>query len=50
MLNALSAALFSSVLRAASGSERVPPGLLALAGYPRLTPAITAMFAYPARA
>ena len=50
MLNALSSALFTLVLRAASESERVPAGLLALAGHPRLAPAISAMFADPARA
>ncbi|MCD0501650.1 AraC family transcriptional regulator [Bordetella petrii] len=50
MLNALSSALFTLVLRAASESEQAPAGLLALAGYPRLAPAISAMFADPARA
>lgn len=50
MLNALSSALFTLVLRAASESERVPAGLLALAGHPRLVPAISAMLADPARA
>jgi AraC family transcriptional activator of mtrCDE len=49
MLNALSSALFTLVLRAASESEQAPAGLLALAGHPRLAPAISAMFAYPAR-
>jgi AraC family transcriptional regulator, activator of mtrCDE len=49
MLNALSSALFTLVLRAASESERAPEGLLALAGHPRLAPAIAAMFADPAR-
>lgn len=49
MLNALSSALFTLVLRAASESERAPEGLLALAGHPRLAPAISAMFADPAR-
>jgi AraC family transcriptional activator of mtrCDE len=48
-LNALSAALFTLVLRAASESEQAPEGLLALAGNPRLAPAISAMFADPAR-
>ena len=50
ILNALSSALFTLVLRAASESEQAPPGLLALAGHPRLAPAISAMFADPARA
>ncbi|SOZ39281.1 AraC family transcriptional regulator [Cupriavidus neocaledonicus] len=49
MLNALSFALFTLVLRAASESEQAPEGLLALAGHPRLAPAISAMFADPAR-
>jgi AraC family transcriptional activator of mtrCDE len=49
ILNALSAALFTLVLRAASESEQAPEGLLALAGNPRLAPAISAMFADPAR-
>ena len=49
MLNALSFALFTLVLRAASESEQSPAGLLALAGHPRLAPAISAMFADPAR-
>jgi AraC family transcriptional activator of mtrCDE len=49
MLNALTAALFTLVLRAASESEQAPAGLLALAGHPRLAPAISAMFADPAR-
>jgi AraC family transcriptional activator of mtrCDE len=49
MLNALSSALFTLVLRAASESEQAPAGLLALAGHPRLAPAISAMFAEPAR-
>lgn len=50
ILNALSSALFTFVLRAASESEQAPEGLLALAGHPRLAPAISAMFADPARA
>ncbi|MGY2337772.1 cupin domain-containing protein [Pseudomonas sp. SDO5532_S415] len=50
MLNALSSALFTLVLRAASESEQAPAGLLALAGHPRLAPAISAMFADPSRA
>ena len=49
VLNALSEALFTLVLRAASESEQAPAGLLALAGHPRLAPAISAMFADPAR-
>lgn len=49
MLNSLSSALFTLVLRAASESDRAPTGLLALAGHPRLSPAISAMFANPAR-
>jgi len=50
MLNALTSALFTLVLRAASESEQAPAGLLALAAHPRLAPAISAMFADPARA
>jgi AraC family transcriptional activator of mtrCDE len=49
ILNALSTALFTLVLRAASESEQAPTGLLALAGHPRLAPAISAMLAEPAR-
>jgi len=49
VLNALSSALFTLVLRAASESETAPEGLLALAGHPRLAPAIAAMFANPTR-
>ncbi|MBO9558825.1 MAG: AraC family transcriptional regulator [Caulobacter sp.] len=49
MLNALSSALFTVVLRAASEVDQAPEGLLALAGHPRLAPAISAMFADPAR-
>ncbi|GAB2902485.1 AraC family transcriptional regulator [Paraburkholderia jirisanensis] len=49
ILNALSAALFTLVLRAASESDEAPAGLLALAGHPRLAPAISAMLADPAR-
>jgi AraC family transcriptional activator of mtrCDE len=48
ILNALTSALFTLALRAASESERPPAGLLALAGHPRLAPAISAMFADPA--
>jgi AraC family transcriptional activator of mtrCDE len=49
MLNALSSALFTLVLRAASESEQAPEGLLAVAGNPRLASAISAMLADPAR-
>lgn len=49
ILNALSSALFTLVLRAASEEEKAPEGLLALAGHPRLAPAIAAMFADPTR-
>ncbi|HEU5068040.1 MAG TPA: AraC family transcriptional regulator [Sphingomicrobium sp.] len=49
ILNALSSALFTLVLRAASESKEAPEGLLALAGNPRLAPAIAAMFADPAQ-
>ena len=49
ILNALSSALFTLVLRAASESAQASAGLLALAGHPRLAPAISAMFADPAR-
>lgn len=49
ILNALTMALFTLALRAASESEQAPAGLLALAGNPRLSPAISAMFADPAR-
>jgi AraC family transcriptional activator of mtrCDE len=50
VLNALSSALFTLVLRAATESEKAPEGLLALAGHPRLAPAIAAMLADPAQA
>src|SRR3954447_24024538 len=50
VLNALSSALFTLVLRAASESEQAPEGLLALASHSRLAPAISAMFGDPARA
>lgn len=50
VLNALSSALFTLVLRASSESEKAPEGLLALAGHPRLAPAIAAMLADPAQA
>jgi len=49
ILNALSSALFTLVLRRASEDEKAPEGLLALAGHPRLAPAIGAMFADPTR-
>ncbi|RQR24071.1 AraC family transcriptional regulator [Burkholderia sp. Bp9143] len=49
ILNALTSALFTLVLCAASESGQAPAGLLALAGHPRLAPAISAMFAEPAR-
>ncbi|HEY4202089.1 MAG TPA: AraC family transcriptional regulator [Devosiaceae bacterium] len=49
ILNALSSALFTLVMRAASEAEQAPEGLLALAGHPRLAPAIAAMFANPAQ-
>ncbi|HEY4135843.1 MAG TPA: AraC family transcriptional regulator [Alphaproteobacteria bacterium] len=49
IFNALSAALFTLVLRAASESEQAPEGLLAVAGNPRLAPAISAMFGDPTR-
>lgn len=49
ILNALSSALFTLVLRAASEAEGAPEGLLALAGHPRLAPAIAALFADPTR-
>lgn len=49
ILNALSSALFTLVLRAASESDQAPAGLLALVGHPRLAPAIAAMLADPAR-
>lgn len=47
VLNALSSALFTLVMRAASEADKAPDGLLALAGHPRLAPAIAAMFANP---
>jgi len=50
ILNALTSALFTLVLRAASESDEAPAGLLALAAHPRLAPSISAMFADPARA
>jgi AraC family transcriptional activator of mtrCDE len=50
MFNALSSALFTLAVRAASESGQAPTGLLALAGHPRLAPAMAAMFNDPARA
>jgi AraC family transcriptional activator of mtrCDE len=50
MLNALSAALFTVVLRLAGELEDAPPGLLALAGHRRLAPALAAMLDDPAHA
>ena len=49
ILNALTSALFTLALRAASESEQAPAGLLALTSHPRLAPAISAMLADPAR-
>lgn len=49
MLNALSTAMFTLVLRLASETEGAPRGLLALAGHPRLAPAVAALFNEPAR-
>lgn len=49
ILNALTSALFTLALRAASESEQAPAGLLALAGHSRLAPAISAMFTDPSR-
>jgi AraC family transcriptional activator of mtrCDE len=50
MLNALSTAMFTLVLRLASETDNAPRGLLALAGHPRLAPAVAALFNEPARA
>ncbi len=47
LLNALSTALFTLILRHASLTGAVPAGLLALTGEPRLAPAIDAMFQDP---
>jgi len=47
MLNALSTAMFTLILRRAAESGGAPKGLLALAGNPRLAPALTALFARP---
>ena len=49
MLNALSGAMFTLVLRLASEGENAPRGLLALAGHPRLAPALATLFNEPAR-
>lgn len=49
MLNALSTAMFTLVMRLASEAEEAPVGLLALAGHPHLAPALAAMFNEPAR-
>lgn len=49
IFNALSSALFTLTLRAASESEQAPVGLLALASHPRLAPAISAMFSDPTK-
>src|SRR5262249_2874736 len=49
MLNALSTALFTLVLRLASEANVPPAGLPALAGNPRLSPALIALFNEPAR-
>lgn len=48
MLNALSTALFTLILRLASETAEAPVGLLALAGYPRLAPALAALLREPA--
>ena len=50
MLNALSTALFTLLLRLASETDATPAGILALAGNSRLSPALTALFNEPARA
>jgi AraC family transcriptional activator of mtrCDE len=49
MLNALSTAMFTLILRLSSEAGDAPHGLLALAGYPRLAPALAALFREPAR-
>jgi AraC family transcriptional regulator, activator of mtrCDE len=48
MLNALSTAMFTLILRLASEGGDAPPSLLALAGHPRLAPALAALFRQPA--
>jgi AraC family transcriptional regulator, activator of mtrCDE len=50
ILNALTAALFTLTLRAATECAQAPTGLLALAAHPRLLPAVSAMFHDPAHA
>src|SRR5690349_6338782 len=49
ILSALSSALFTLVLRAASESKQAPEGLLMVAGLPRLAPATSAMVTDPTR-
>jgi len=49
MLNALSTAMFTLVLRLASEFDNAPTGILALAGNPRLAPALAALFTRPQR-
>ena len=49
MLNALSTAMFTLILRLASEAGGAPVGLLALAGHPRLAPALEALFLEPGR-
>ena len=49
MLNALSTAMFTLILRLASESEDALEGLLALASHPRLAPAMAALFNEPNR-
>ncbi len=49
MLNALSTAMFTLILRLAGETDEAPAGLLALAGHPRLAPALAALFNEPAR-
>lgn len=48
ILDALSSALFTLALRAASDTSAPPTGLLALVSEPRLTPAVSAMMQDPA--
>jgi len=50
MLNALSTALFTLVLRLAGAAEAAPSGLLAVASNQRLAPALNALFQEPGRA
>ncbi|SEL62728.1 AraC family transcriptional regulator [Nitrosovibrio tenuis] len=49
MLNALSTAMFTLIVRLSSEAGEAPQGLLALAGYPRLAPALAVLFREPAR-